>query len=311
MSWSMLCVYLLALLFSPSLLLAAPTTTSRSNFAHRHNTVHTRFPNSETASLNLTFFILPAPLALAEKVAGKNDYPLLPSFREHLPADVSATIGEGEHPLFVLSYYSTDVHYASVPFTLPELSSAQIFVGFVDCTGDGRTPCYREYAGYFDELIPALAGNVLAATRLYAGSFHPAHSPYGPLGSRSSGRYGLKVSDVVGGLLAGDDGRPFTSSFSFASSDGGLNGEVAQDLLDAPIVRSYDKLCLKSTFLFNETSTPIRNIVGDIDVRSPLLPAQVLTDGQLSVKDVLGVTAAVQRALTTQGANCSTYANSS
>ncbi|KAE8212867.1 hypothetical protein CF326_g9879, partial [Tilletia indica] len=156
--------------------------------------------------------------------------------------------------------------YASVPFTLPELSSAQIFVGFVDCTGDGLTPCYREYAGYFDELIPALAGNVLAATRLYAGSFHPAHSPYAPLGSGSSGRYGLKVSDVVGGLLA-RDGRPFTSSFSFASSEGGLNGEVAQDLLDAPIVRSYDKLCLKSTFLFNETSTPIRNIVGDLDAQ--------------------------------------------
>ncbi|CAD6884059.1 unnamed protein product [Tilletia controversa] len=251
---------------------------------------------------NLTFSILPAPLALAKQIAG-DDYPLLSSFRDYLPADVSATIGADQHPLFVIGYFSTDIHYATVPFALPTLSSAQSFVGFVDCTGDGKTPCYRQWSGYFDELIPVLAGNVLAGTRLFAGSFDPPHSPYTPIGS---GRYGLNVSDLLVGLVGG--GRPFTSSFEFTTSPGGLDGKVAQQLLDGPIVRSYDSRCLKSIFFFNETTTPIRSIVGDIDVRSPLLPSQGLASQQLSVKGALGVAAAVQRALTTQGANCSIYA---
>ncbi|CAD6884058.1 unnamed protein product [Tilletia laevis] len=302
----------LLVLLGPLLALAAPSGTAPNLLASTGisskrqappNTVYTRFPNSESTSLNLTFFAVPAPLALAKQIAGK-EFALLPSFREHLPADVSATIGEGEHPLFVLAYYSTDVHYGTAPFVIDAVSVVQTYAGFVDCTGDGKTACYRQYAGYFDQLFPALAGNALAATRLLAGSFKPPHSPYGPVGA---GRYGINVTDVVGGLFGA--GRPYTSSWAFDTSAGaGLTGEVVQEWLQGPLVRSLDQGCTKSIYFFNET-TPVRHIVADINVRSPLLPCKGLAGQQLDLKDVLGFAVPVQRAANIPPVNCTMYAN--
>ncbi|CAD6968701.1 unnamed protein product [Tilletia controversa] len=266
---------LAALLVLVHPLLAARTATSSppsNRIIERQappNTIATRFPDAETASLNLTFFVLPAPIAVAKQIAGE----------------------------FAL------LSYAPAPIVIPELSEVQTFAGFVDCTGDGSTACFRQYAGYFDQLVFALLGNVFAATRLFGGTLNPPHSPYKPLGS---GRYGLNVSDAVGGLLGA--GRPYISSFTFATSSEGLSGELAQELLDAPLVRSLDNRCFKSIYFFNETTTPIRNIVGDVDVRSPLVPSQGLASQRLATENVQGVTAAVQRKVTTQSVKCSTYA---
>ncbi|KAE8267482.1 hypothetical protein A4X09_0g4869 [Tilletia walkeri] len=296
------------LLAAPSALLAAPTSSSPSILLHPRqappNTVYTRYPETETASLNLTFFVLPAPRALAQQIAG-DKYPLMASFRERLPADVSATIGEDEHPLFVLAYFSAEVHYASAPIVIPALSVVQTYAAFVDCTGDGKTACFRQHAGYFDQLPPAILGNVISSIRLFAGSFDPPHSPYRPIAGTE--KYGFNVSDLAVGLLGG--GKPYTSSFSFASEGGGLTGEMVQQYLAGPLVRSLDTKCLKSDYFFNETTTPIRNIVGDVDVRSPLLPLKGLAGQKLQLKNVLGLAAAVQRSATTVAVECSTYAN--
>ncbi|CAD6884248.1 unnamed protein product [Tilletia laevis] len=298
---------LAALLVLVHPLLAARTATSSppsNRIIERQappNTIATRFPDAETASLNLTFFVLPAPIAVAKQIAG--EFALLSSFRERLPASVSATPRLGKESILCSSWRTTALSYAPAPIVIPELSEVQTFAGFVDCTGDGSTACFRQYAGYFDQLVFALLGNVFAATRLFGGTLNPPHSPYKPLGS---GRYGLNVSDAVGGLLGA--GRPYISSFTFATSSEGLSGELAQELLDAPLVRSLDNRCFKSIYFFNETTTPIRNIVGDVDVRSPLVPSQGLASQRLATENVQGVTAAVQRKVTTQSVKCSTYA---
>ncbi|KAL9940104.1 hypothetical protein V8E36_000809 [Tilletia maclaganii] len=258
------------------------------------NTVYQRYPDKETASLNFTFLIVPAPVAIARKIAG--EFPLFGREQWDLPEDVKATIGEDEHPLFAVAYYSRDVHYASAP-AIPELSSAQTYVGFVDCTGDKRTACYRSQKNYFDLLITAVAGTLTAGVRSESGLFDPPHSPFKPLGS---GRYGLNVT-------AGLGCQPWSSTLHFASS-GGLTPDNVDRLLEGPEVLSLNNKCLRGIYLYNETTTPIRNVVSDLELRTPLLPRTGLDPQRLTKKGVLGITGAVQRAFNIQAVDCSTYA---
>ncbi|KAK0529952.1 hypothetical protein OC835_004170 [Tilletia horrida] len=292
------CIF--ALFLNAFLVCAGPTSLLLSPRQAPPNTIYKQYPETETASLNFTLFVLPAPRALVQQIAG--DFALLP-FRGKLPRDVEATIGEDEHPLFVMAYYSVDVHYKTGP-PLPQLSSVQTYASFLDCTRDGRTPCLRLYAGYFDELVPALSGNVVQASRLFPGRFEPPHSPYAPL-APGTGLYGLNVSDA----LLSPRHKPYSSAFTSSEADQeSLDGQTVGRLFDAPLVRSYDSRCLKSTYFFNETTAPVRQLVGDVEVRSPLLPKKDASPQRIFAQNVLGIAAAVQRSVNVTAVDCSVYA---
>lgn len=179
--WLLTFFVLLTFLANFSPILALPTTTSSTTSSITNPGLEKRqapsqmyiyFPYLQTASLNMTTFILPIPLSKAYSLA--SPYNLL--LNHNLPTSV---IPSGYFPLQVVLGYYYDIRQKLVlgllPFQVQQLSMVEVYLPFVDVLGGGKA-FRRSVKTYVDQLIPQLVGGVTQFTNTQLAYFDPAHA---------------------------------------------------------------------------------------------------------------------------------------
>ncbi|CAD6886115.1 unnamed protein product [Tilletia caries] len=156
------------------------------------NTVSSMYPSNQTASYNLTAWLVPITNAQATSMAGGKSL-IHPT---GLPGSFSITTGQ--HLMLIVNGYFFDIRQLNL-LTVQELSSIEVYIPWVDGNNDGSTPYLYNYKGYLDQLIPTLVGNLVQSAASVPGIFDPAHAAYKAIGS-STLSFNVDFG-IPGGLL--------------------------------------------------------------------------------------------------------------
>ncbi|CAD6979644.1 unnamed protein product, partial [Tilletia controversa] len=140
------------------------------------NTVSYMYPNNQTASYNVTAWLVPITVAQAASMAGGKSL-IRPT---GLPGGFSITTGQ--HLMLIVGGYFHDIRQLNL-LTVQELSAIEVYIPWVDGNTDGSTPYLYNYKGYLDQLIPTLVGNLVQSAASLPGLFDPAHAAYKAIGS--------------------------------------------------------------------------------------------------------------------------------
>ncbi|CAD6947746.1 unnamed protein product [Tilletia caries] len=240
------------------------------------NTVSSMYPSNQTASYNLTAWLVPITNAQATSMAGGKSL-IHPT---GLPGSFSITTGQ--HLMLIVNGYFFDIRQLNL-LTVQELSSIEVYIPWVDGNNDGSTPYLYSAAS-----VP--------------GIFDPAHAAYKAVGS-STLSFNVDFG-IPGGLLGlpGLTSPVFISTFSRSTSTA-LTVPFMQSVMQQPMVRTNDlSTCTQTLYWFNETFADTFKVQGSLQTFSSL------TSSAMSFSDAQGISGTAEWITPTQGYPCSTYA---
>ncbi|KAE8226268.1 hypothetical protein CF319_g1102 [Tilletia indica] len=275
---------------------AIPTGFQYQRIAARQapNTVSSMYPNNQTASYNVTAWLVPITLAQAASMAGGKSL-IRPT---GLPGSFSITTSQ--HLMLIVGGYFYDIRQLNL-LTVEQLSAIEIYIPWVDGNQDGSTPYLYNYKGYLDQLIPTLVGNLVQSAASVPGIFDPPHAAYKAIGSSSlSFNVDFGIPNILDG--PGLTTPVFVSTFSPSTSTA-LTVPFMQSVMQQPMIRSNDPTtCTQTLYWFNETFANPFKVQGNLQTYSSL------TSSTLSFTNAQGISGSAQWITPTQGYPCSTYA---
>ncbi|CAD6924314.1 unnamed protein product [Tilletia controversa] len=202
------------------------------------NTISSVYPNDQTASMNLTAWLVPVTKTEASKLAGGRTL-LRPS---GLPSGYS--LGEDQHPVLFLTGLYTDI--STYNFTaIKQLTELHLYVPWVQGVASSQKPFSYHYRSFSNSFFASLLGNLFQNANVRTASFDPPHAAYKAVGSSNfslSADVGLFKSTPL-----------FISTFQRASSPV-MTVDFVSSILQQPVIRSGSKdSCHKVSYQFNET----------------------------------------------------------
>lgn len=274
---SMVRLYLAAMvLICASFVWAVPATLET---RQAPNQVAINDPTDQTASLNVTMFILPIPLSEASSIA--SPYKLLPN--HGLPTSV---IPDGYFPIQVRANYFYDIRQKAlgIPLQVPQLTSLALYLPFIDVLGDGKTAFKRSAIQYFDQILPTLVGGLTQFQNGQVAFFDPAHAAYKPSGGNTlSFTAAQGISNPIDG--PGIVNPIFQAVFQRTSSSP-ISAAKHRSILAQPLYTTPGTGCNMETILFNYTNANPSFVTGDVQTFTPF------TNENNDYKNAHGYTAA-------------------
>ncbi|KAE8226280.1 hypothetical protein CF319_g1096 [Tilletia indica] len=258
------------------------------------NTIYSDYPLQQTAAINVTAWLVPIAKAQASKLAGGRTL-LSP---KGLPAGFS--LKEDQHMMLILAGYYSDVRQLNI-LSIPQLSVLHMYIPWVQAVATSQTPFLYHYQTYFDQIIPALAGNLLQSANAKPAFFDPPHAAYKAIASDLSFNVdvGLLKNTIDGPGLTSP---AFISTFQ-RSKSAAFSVEFMQSVMQQPFIRTGTKnTCTKQEFRFNET------FANTFRVRGNLQTGADLTQSHFSFADAQGISGTAEWILPAEGSPCTEFA---
>lgn len=232
------------------------------------NQVAINDPTDQTASFNLTAFVLPIPLKEAYSLASPYDLIL-----DHgLPTSV---VPEGQFPLLIVGGYFFDIRQrllaGLVPLQVPQLSSMLVYLPFVDVLGGGQRAFKANARTYFDQLLPTLVGDVTQFVKGEVAIFDPTHAAYKESGA---GTLSFAVSQGISNPIDGPGVvNPIFQAIFSRTSSSPLSEDQFHSMLNQPFYTTAGLGCNTETLYFNYTDANPSFVSGDVQTFTPLVQA--------------------------------------
>ncbi|KAL9938296.1 hypothetical protein V8E36_002919 [Tilletia maclaganii] len=286
-SWALLLVLFLTTA-------AAEAKPTRLDQRQGPNTVSWEYPNSQTAALNFTTWLLPIPKVEAQKLAGGRTL-LAP---KDLPAGFH--LKKDEHAILIISGMFSDTRQFNL-LSIPELSVLNLYVPWVQAVESSNVPFSYHVVTFFDQITPGLLGNLLQGANAYPAFFDPKHAAYKAIGE------GILSFNADVGLLENNLDGPgltspaFQSTFS-RSKAATLPVKYILKLMKTPIIRSGTKnTCIKQHYLMKDSFANPFRVKGQVNTGS------ALTGKHFTFPEAEGVTATAQWILGVEGHPCESF----
>lgn len=215
-------------------------------------------PLSQTASYNLTAFLLPIQKSVAEDLS-RGRRLLEP---QGLP---DGFLQPDEHPLVYVTGLLGDIRQG--PLHIEEILSANAYLPFVDALEDGQTPYTFDVVNLQNKLIPVLAGSLQQSINLQKANFNPDDRAWRDLDG------GLFSQDVDQGIPKEGNigGLPVLNKPTVTAVWHPVDKGVAvvadaffKGVLSAPYIHTYSGRCSKTTFDYGQAFAQPFYVKGDV-----------------------------------------------
>ncbi|CAO1621719.1 unnamed protein product [Sympodiomycopsis kandeliae] len=221
-------------------------------------------PFSQTASYNLTVFVLKIDKGSAQKLArGRKLLPV-----QGLPAGY---LGEDEHPIIFLTGLLYDIR--QIILNIKQLFAANIMVPFVDGSEDGETPFVFNSLIVQDQIVPVIAGALQQSINLQVANFHPHDKAWKNLDND------LYSQNIDQGLDVNLLGIPLPNTplinavwKPVDAKDAKVSSQFLKGVIDAPYIHTYSGLCSKTTYDYGQIFAQPFFVEGDIEIFPPGIP---------------------------------------